>query len=399
MVAAMRSRCASSVPVVAALALAVVLMAPGASLAAPSGVEGTVRDARDQPIADAAISLRSVRGGVTRVRSGPTGDFRFPAQRPGMFYTLAVDATGYRPVQYEGFRLESGRTRRLDVRLKKPGDRDVVVLLSRDPFPFEDLLRGLLTTLDAPIRTYDLDAETDPEGLVRRVRDERPNLILGAGYKTARLVRREIREIPAILTLLGDPRRRDLKAVNLSYINTNPPPEELMRRIRAFLPAARTLGLVYDAHDSTLVARDIGRAARSAGLGIVMRPVYSAHGLEPALDSLVGRIDVLAVPFDPVTVETHAVDTVTGWALRHRIPLAAPGPEWVRRGALFSYGATAETIGQDLSYLASQILFADRQPSDTPFRAPAAPFLALNETTALALGVTVPPGMQVDATY
>jgi ABC-type uncharacterized transport system substrate-binding protein len=71
----------------------------------------------------------------------------------------------------------------------------------------------------------------------------------------------------------------------------------------------------------------------------------------------------------------------------------------VRRGALFSYGATAETIGQELSYLASQILFAGRQPSDAPFRAPAAPFLALNETTALALGVTVPPGMQVDETY
>jgi len=399
MVAAMQARLASSAPAVAALALAGVLLAPGVSFAAPAGVEGTVSDARDRPIAGAAISLRSVRGGVAQVRSGSEGAFRFPAQRPGMFYTLSVDAPGYRPVQYDGFRLESGRIRRIDVRLKRPGDRDVVVLLSRDPFPFEDLLRGLLTTLDAPVRTYDLDADPHPEEVVRRVRDEHPNLILGAGYKTARLVRREIREIPAILTLLGDPRRRDLEAVNLSYINTNPPPEDLVRRIRAFLPEARTLGLVYDAHDSTLVARDIGRAARRAGLGIVMRPVYSTHGLEPALDSLEGRIDVLAVPFDPITVEPQAIDTVTGWALRRRIPLAAPGPEWVRRGALFSYGATPETIGHDLAYLARQILFADRQPSDAPFRAPAAPFLALNETTALALGVTVPPGLQVDATY
>jgi putative ABC transport system substrate-binding protein len=399
MVAAMQARFASSAPVVAALALAVVLVAPGAVFAAFSGVEGTVSDARGRPVTGAAINLKSVRGGMAQIRSGPDGGFRFPAQRPGMFYVLAVDAPGYRSVQYDGFRLESGRTRRIDVRLKRPGDRDVVVLLSRDPFPFEDLLRGLLTTLDAPVRTYDLDADPHPEEVVRRVRDEHPNLILGAGYKTARLVRREIRDIPAILTLLGDPRRRDLEAVNLSYINTNPPPEELVRRMRAFVPGARTLGLVYDAHDSTLVARDIGRAARSAGLGIVMRPVYSVSGLEPALDSLAGRIDVLAVPFDPVTVQPQSIDIVTGWALRRRIPLAAPGPEWVRRGALFSYGATAETIGQELSYLASQILFAGRQPSDAPFRAPAAPFLALNETTALALGVTVPPGMQVDETY
>ena len=392
-------RALSRSPKPAVLALAALLLGPGLAIAAPAGVEGTVLDTRDHPVVAATVTLRSFRGGSDQVMSDAVGGFRFPAQRPGMYYTLLVEAPGYRSVQYDGFRLESGRTRRLDVRLKKPGDRDVVVLLSRDPFPFDDLLRGLLGALDAPVRTYDLDADPDPEGVVRRVRDERPNLILGAGYMTARLVRREIREIPAILTLLGDPRLHDLQAVNLSYINTNPPPEELIRRIRAFLPGARTLGLVYHARASTLVARDIGRAARAAGLDVVMRPVYALHGLEPALDTLAGRIDVLAVPFDPLTVEQESVDLVTGWALRRRVPLAAPGPEWVRRGALFSYGATPDTIGQDLSYLASQILFADRQPTDAPYRAPAAPFLALNETTALALGVSVPPGMWVDVTY
>jgi putative ABC transport system substrate-binding protein len=395
----MRAPLTASTRFVAALALVAALLTANHSFAAPASVEGMVRDARDRPIGGATVSLRSLRGGATQVQSDPVGGFRFPAQRPGAVYSLLVEAPGYRPVQYEGFRLESGRTRRIDVRLKKPGDRDVVVLLSRDPFPFDDLLRGLMGNLDAPVRTDDLDADPDPADVVRRVRDEHPNLILGAGYTTARLVRREIREIPAILTLLGDPRLHDLEAVNLSYINTNPPPEELVGRIRAFLPDARSLGLVYDAHDSTLVARDIGRAARGAGLDVVMRPVYTVRGLEAALDSLVGRIDALAVPFDPLMVESQSVDLVTGWALRRRVPLAAPGPEWVRRGALFSYGATPETIGQDLSYLANLILYADRQPNDTPYRAPAAPYLAFNETTALALGVSVPPGIRVDVTY
>ncbi|HKQ97283.1 MAG TPA: ABC transporter substrate binding protein, partial [Candidatus Polarisedimenticolia bacterium] len=326
-------------------------------------------------------------------------EYRFAGQRPGITCALEAAADGYRPVIYEGIRLESGAVRTFDVRLKRPGDRDVVFLLSRDPYPFEELLRSLLETLEAPVRTLDLDALADPEETVRQVRAERPNLILGTGLKTARIVRREIREIPAILTLLGDPRRYDLEADNLSYVATNPAPDELVRRIRAFLPEARRLGLLYDAHASARVARDLARSAKAAGLTVVLRPCYALKNLEETLATLDGQVDVLAVPFDPVSMEPGAVDTVTRWALTHRVPLAAPAPDWVRRGALFSYGATPETIGREVSFLATQILGAEPVRSPTALRTPAAAFLAFNETTAIALGVDVPAGVIVDATY
>jgi putative ABC transport system substrate-binding protein len=366
---------------------------------ARSVVAGTVTDARGVAVEGAVVTLTSVRGGSSRLRTDAFGAFRFPSQAAWSTYALSVDAPGFRTVAYEGFRLEAGRARRFEIRLKRPGDREVLVLLSRDPYPFDDLLRGLLRGLDVPVHVVDLDREENPEEAVRRLRDERPNLVLGAGLLAARLVRREVHDIPAILTLISDPRRYDLEAVNVSFVATNPPPEDLIRRIRDFVPGARRLGLVYDAQASTLVARDIGRAARRAGLTILSRPCYTPRSLESTLNGLAGRIDVLAVPFDPVTVGPEALDMVTGWALRHRVPLAAPGPEWVRRGALFSYGATPETIGRDLSYLAREMLFQGRQPSDLRFRPPTAPFLALNETTAIALGITVPPGLAIDATY
>jgi ABC-type uncharacterized transport system substrate-binding protein len=90
---------------------------------------------------------------------------------------------------------------------------------------------------------------------------------------------------------------------------------------------------------------------------------------------------------------------VTGWALRHRVPLAAPGPEWVRRGALFSYGATLESIGMDVSWIASQILFHGRTPEDFHRRAPKNHVMAINEGTAVALSVTIPEDLNVDLTY
>ncbi|HUD72203.1 MAG TPA: ABC transporter substrate binding protein [Dongiaceae bacterium] len=383
---------------VAALALALAA-APRSAQAETSGLHGRVIDARGRPLPGVDLTLRPTRGGSARAVTDALGEYRFVGQRPGITCALEAASDGYRAVIYEGIRLEGGRVRTFDVRLKRPGDRDVVFLLSRDPYPFDELLRSLLETLEAPVRTLDLDTLADPEEAVRQVRAERPNLILGTGLKTARIVRREIREIPAILTLLGDPRRYDLEAENLSYVAVNPTPEDLVARIRAFLPDAHRLGLLYDARASARVARDLAHAAKKAGLEVVLRPCYAVHGLDAALATLDGQIDVLAVPFDPVSMDPEAVDAVTRWALTHRVPLAAPAPDWVRRGALFSYGATSETIGRAVSSLAMQILGAPPSPGETGPRAPAAAFLAFNQTTALALGVDVPAGLTVDATY
>jgi ABC-type uncharacterized transport system substrate-binding protein len=364
-----------------------------------AGLHGRVIDARGRPLVAVDLTLRPTRGGIARAVTDALGEYRFSGLRPGITCALQAAADGYRPVVYEGLHLESGQIRQFDVRLKRPGDRDVVFLLSRDPYPFDELLRSLLETLEAPVRTLDLDTLPDPEEAVRQVRAERPNLVLGTGLKTARIVHREIREIPAILTLLGDPRRYDLVADNLSYVAVNPAPEDLVRRIRAFLPEAHRLGLLYDARASARVAHDLAHAAREAGLTVVFRPCYSIKGLDAALGTLDGQIDALAVPFDPVSMAPEAVDAITRWALTHRVPLAAPAPDWVRRGALFSYGATSETIGREVSFLAMQILGAQAASPDAGLRTPVAAFLALNETTALALGVEVPAGLRVDATY
>jgi len=360
---------------------------------------GSVCDTRGLAIEGARVTLRPARGGPKTTSTDARGAFRFTGQRAGGIYSVIVEEPGFRSVQYDGYRLESNRTRLLDVRLKRPGEREVAVFLSRDPFPFEDLARRILEDLDVPSRVFDLDADPEPDETVRRVRSERPNLILGAGLKASRLVRSEIRDIPAILTLVSDPRRYDLEAANLCFVATNPEPEELIRRVKAFVPNAKRLGLVYDARASELVSRDIRGAARRAGIKVLESPCYAPARLEQALDALDGRIDILAVPFDPLTFETTALDLVTRWALRHHVPLAAPGPDWVRRGALFSYGATPATIGHDVSLMASQILFDGRQPADFPLRAPTAPFLAFNQNTALAFGLVLPDGFVPDVTY
>jgi putative ABC transport system substrate-binding protein len=362
-----------------------------------AAVEGSVVDAQDHPIEEALVTLQGMRGGLHTTRSDPQGKFRFPAAYVGEVYILRVEADGFRGVAYEGFRLADNQPRRFAVRLKRPGERDVAVFLSRDPFPFDDLLRSLIQGLKAPARIFDLDREDSPAELVRRVRAERPDLVLASGLLAARLVRREIPDIPAILSLLGDPRLHDLEQVNLYFVPTNPPPEQVIARLQEMVPEARHVGLLFDARDSSLVAHDLASEGRRVGLNVVSHPCYSVRDLQETLARFHGRVDALIVPLDPLSNESAALDEITHWALQERVPLLAPGPEWVRRGALFSYGPTQQTLGRELSFLAGEVLFDGRQPAD--LRSKTASYMAVNATTAQALGIEVPESVVVDAKY
>lgn len=362
-------------------------------------LNGHVRDSQGRPLAGVAVTVWGDGAGRGTRATGRDGAFRFPALRPLTHYSVTADLRGYRPVTYDGILLQAGRARAVDFRLKRPGEREVVALVTRDPYPFQDLVHGFTHGLDLPVRVIDLDQEADPSATVRRVRAERPNLVLGAGLRAARLIRREIPDVPAILTLISDPRRYELETPTTCFLATAPDASEVLHRLVAILPSARRIGVVYDADLSALLARDLREAADRAGLTIELRPCYRAQRLEETLDTLRGRIDALLVPFDPLSVAPEAIDRLTRWSLRNHVPLAAPGPEWVRRGALFSYAATPEQMGEQASRIAAGILYQGRHPADFGLRLPEDHQLAVNRGTAEALSIPLPEDLEVEAAH
>jgi putative ABC transport system substrate-binding protein len=359
---------------------------------------GRVADYAGRPLAGASITVRGNGVGPRRVVSEADGSYRAPALRPLTEYAVSASHAGFREVRYEGIVLERGRTRVVDFRLKTPDTREVVALVSRDPFPYQELLRGLGLRLAVPLRVIELDEEADPAEVVRRVRAERPNVIVGAGLRAARLIRREVRDVPSILTLLPDPRRFDLTAANICFLTHEVRAEATVARVLEMLPRARRLGILYDAATSSLVARDVRLAAARRGLSTELRPCHDLDHLGRALESLRGRIDALVVPYDRLTATGRAADAITAWSLRQGVPLAAPDPDWVRRGALFSYGAAPHRIGEEASRLASQILAGARQPSDLDLQRPEPDPPRVNRDTAERLGIDLPPtlGDEID---
>jgi ABC-type uncharacterized transport system substrate-binding protein len=366
---------------------------------ASTTLSGTVTNMQARPVAGARVKLSGKGVRTAHQTTEADGGYRFPALRSSTPYVLTIEHENYRALEYDGLQLESGRPQVFDVKLRRPGEREVVFLASRDPFPWDDLVAGLREQLDLPLRIVDLDEVEEPDATVRLVRAERPNLMITAGLQAGRLVRREVRDIPAIFTLIGDPRRHDLESTNICFVTNQPSAEELAQRLADILPEARRIGLVYDAHASAFVARDMRRALRGHRMDVEMRPCYRAEEIDEALDALTDRVDALAIPYDPLMMSPGISDRIIAWALRHRVPLAAPAADWVKRGALFSHGATPATISFDVAWVASQILFHGRQPVDFGLRDPASRVTAVNNETAFALGIEIPADLEFDLSY
>jgi putative tryptophan/tyrosine transport system substrate-binding protein len=390
----------------AAVALPVVCLVlplaegPAPCLAADTAVlTGTVYDSARHPVPGALVSISGDGVGRSTTRTQANGVYRFPGLRPFHEYHLAVEEPGYRPVVYEGMVLEPLRTRVVDFQLKRPGERDVVIFASRDPFPFEELVSAFKERLGLPVRVIDLDGETDAAEAVRRVAAERPDLVIGAGLRAARLIRREVHDSPAILTLIDDIRRYDLESANLCSLANNPAPDELLRKVTSLLPRARSIGVVYDAESSALLVRDLRETAARLHLSVELQPNYSANRIAANLAKLQTLPDALVVLYDPLTSTPKARERIMSWAARRGVPVIAPGPEWVRRGALLSYGSPGDRLGQDAALIASQILFGTRQPADFTLFSPLHPIVAVNRQTAETLGVTIPPGFAAEEIF
>jgi len=363
---------------------------------APATFTGTVVDPDGRPLPGVRVTLSGEGISTTRSFSDAAGKFRFPAIDPHHVYSITADRPGFRSVTYEDVQPEPGRARVVRFRLTHPGDRDIVALVTRDPFPYDEFLRGFGSHLGGQVRIVELDRDPDPAEAVRRARAEHPDLILGAGLRAARLIRREVEDIPSLLTLVTDPRRYDLQTATTCFLISQPDADRLLDRVTTVLPGIHRIGMVYQADVSSLLARDLRQAANRRGLWLEFRLCRSPMDILPALNSMRGLIEALVVPDDDLTSDPRVRDRVTGWALKNRVPLAAPSPEWVEHGALFSYGASYERLGEEASRIADLILRGTLHPSDFRVLRSSEVELAVNQKTARTLGVNIPPGLSFD---
>ncbi|MGB8749882.1 MAG: ABC transporter substrate-binding protein [Pseudolabrys sp.] len=167
-------------------------------------------------------------------------------------------------------------------------------------------------------------------------------------------------------------------------------PGKRLELLRGVAPSLRRVAVLANvgARIGVLEMGEVRDAGRKLGLEVVPLEVQRTEDIAPALASVKGNVDALYVVTDPLLNTSRvAINTL---AIADRLPTMHGEKAYVEAGGLMSYGSNYPDLFRRAAEQVDKIL-RGAKPGDIPVEQPTKFDLAINLTTAKALGVTVPP--------
>jgi putative ABC transport system substrate-binding protein len=191
-----------------------------------------------------------------------------------------------------------------------------------------------------------------------------------------------INDIPLVFMVVADPVGAN---VIVSYENTgrtnvtgtrNRVPEAVnINSIRAYFPAFKRLGLLYntDEHNSVVKMREIEGLAKPMNFELVALELELGADGKPKTESIVARMaELKAARVDFIYLGSSSFldtnrDIFTRSAVDHGIPVLSPYERMVRNShALMSIAARYQDVGALAGRQAKSILVEQKKPGDLP---------------------------------
>jgi putative ABC transport system substrate-binding protein len=272
---------------------------------------------------------------------------------------------------------------------------DIAILKSSDIAAYNQAVAGFKASLPAGTNFFEYDMQGDVakgRKQAQKIRASDAALVLAVGLKAALVAKLEIIDTPVIFCMVLDPARHDLKAPNITGILLEVPIERQLSTLRAVLPAARRVGVLYDPEKTGPFVEDARRRAKALGLDLVARAVSSEKEVPAALRALVPQVDTLWLIPDSTVLTEDSLRFLLNTALEATIPVLGFSPDLVKSGALIGLSVNYEDLGRQGGLLAKSILNGQSGPS-LGLAQPDRLRLSLNLKTAKFLGITVPPDL------
>jgi putative tryptophan/tyrosine transport system substrate-binding protein len=231
------------------------------------------------------------------------------------------------------------------------------------------------------------------------------DLIVTAGTPASLAVKKATTTLPLVMVAVGDPVGTGLvpslarPGGNLTGLSSIAPDLEGKRLelLREVVPGLAHVGVFFNpANLFHTVSMPLARKAAEA-LKIKLQPlsVSTSQDLDGAFAAILKeKPDALLVLADRVYL--HERKRMMDFALQHRLPNANAHKEMVGAGGLMSYGPSYEDMHRRAADYVDKIL-KGAKPGDLPIEQPTKFDLMINLKTAKALGLVLPPSIQLRA--
>lgn len=269
---------------------------------------------------------------------------------------------------------------------------DVAILKSNDVSYYNEAVAGAKHVLaaDATVTVYDVRGNvTGGRTIAQNLRAEQPDLIVAVGLKAALAAKLEVFDSPIVICMVMAPESYEFTAPNLYGIYMRAPIDQQLAALRALLPQAKRIGVLYDERFTGPMLQTAVHEAEKQGLQLVPALITAPDDLPAALRSLTSRIDALWLIQDQTVITEQSIQFILATTLDAKVPVFAFSTTVVQQGALGALVVDAADAGRQAGHLGKRLL--RKEPMKSPrFVSPEKPELALNLNVASYLDLKPP---------
>ena len=278
-------------------------------------------------------------------------------------------------------------------------DGPVVVLLSDSETAYVQPLAEFKEKMKREISVYNLEGDINrAPDIMRRIMKSNPSLILALGAKAAYFAKAATtfrQEVPVIFAMVLNWQRYKLMQGqnNIAGIDSDISSGTQLLSLNLFFPQVKRLGVLYSETHSSSTIDEAAHAAELVGMDIISRPIDRAKELKQGYRRLIGKIDALWLPTDPVLYTLENIHWLKRQCVKDRLICIGQSDNIVRLGMVLAINPDIPSIGTQAAVIAEDILSYDAKPSMIGVRDPLGTRLSLNARTAKQIGLALPEGV------
>ena len=235
-------------------------------------------------------------------------------------------------------------------------------------------------------------------GLAAELAEVPVDVLFTIGTRATRMVAKTVKTTP-IVVYSCDPfaavthlARHEGNVTGVTCLTTELMPKRL-ELLKEAIPNASRVTLIQDPEAATNAFELLQQAAPRLGITMQSAQIAAEEGLTQELATVTDqRPDALLVYPDVVLSSRPGPQNLGDFALKAKLPTVHAFRFFVDAGGLMSYGATTTEIYTSAAEQVAKILDGAR-PSELPLRQATRFELIINNRTAKALGITLPPSL------
>ncbi|MBX3122369.1 MAG: hypothetical protein KF854_04800 [Nitrospira sp.] len=278
----------------------------------------------------------------------------------------------------------------------------IVVLSGQDLKPYQDVLAGLQQSLtkqgiNLAVEIHAAQGAPSTANVLEDIKKNGARLVVTLGSAATQAAVREVGQVPILATMIVT--ADDIKAAsNATAVLLDFPLDLQMQWLHRIVPAANTVGVLFNPKENQTKVNHALRIAKENGLSLVTQAVDTPRALPDALENLSRHVDALWGISDSVVMTPQTAEPILLSTLRNKVPLAGLSASWVKAGALYALDRDYLDIGNQCGDIAGKILGGTSASSLAPIF-PRKVTYSVNLKTAGAMNLELPQDVVRGATH